>query len=275
MPNLSSFTRLFTGRRALIGVVHLEPLPGAPRSKRPLAVIRQAAERDARAYLGNGCDAVIVENFGDAPFFRDAVPAEVVAMMTGICVAVKAAAGGKPVGVNVLRNAARDALAVAIGAELAFIRVNVLASVAVADQGILEGDAARLLRVRRALAPDVAILADLRVKHAAPLRSADPAIEVEELAERALADAILVTGATTGRAVDPAWLGAVSAAAKRTPVIVASGVSASNVADCATAHGFVVGSSLKRGGKIDRPVDPARVRELRRAVDGLPRLTPR
>lgn len=260
-------THLLEPGKTLIGVVHLLPLPGSALATRSLAEVRRDALRDARTYFDHGCDAVIVENFGDVPFHKDRVPPHVVAAMTAIAVAVKDIAGERFVGVNVLRNAALDALGVAVGAGLDFLRVNVLASVSVADQGLIEGDAARLMRQRRALAPDVAVFADLRVKHATPLREGELEIEVEELTRRALADAVLVTGKTTGRAPEADHFDAVVAAAGGAPVLVASGVTAANVAGFSTANGFIVGSSLKVDGRIDAPVDPARVAALREAID--------
>jgi len=266
---MSLLSRFSARRRTLIGVVHLQALPGSPRSARSLREIRLAAVNDAKAYFKADCDGVIVENFGDVPFLRDSVPAVVVASMTALALAVKDVAASRPVGVNVLRNAACDALAVATGAELDFIRVNVLTSVSVADQGLIEGDAARLMRQRRELAPDVAVLADLRVKHAAPLREGDLDVEVEELTQRALADVVLVTGKTTGRAPSEQHLTSVVAAAGATPVMVASGISADSVHQFAAAAGYVVGSSLKRGGVLAAPVDPKRVAALRKAIDSL------
>src|SRR5207245_839512 len=102
--------------------------------------------------------------------------------------------GGKPVGVNVLRNDACAALGIAATVGAAFIRVNVHSGVAASDQGILEGRAAETLRLRDALGVPVAIWADVHVKHARPLDSEDVARAAEDAVERGLADAILVSG---------------------------------------------------------------------------------
>src|SRR5688500_13204076 len=84
-----------------VGVVHLPPLPGSPGYGDPDYVER--AVRDARTLADAGFDALIVENFGDAPFFKDRVPPETIAAMA--C-AVRAVREAVPlaVGVNVLRN---------------------------------------------------------------------------------------------------------------------------------------------------------------------------
>ena len=51
----------------LIGVVHLLGLPGSPRAV-PLVDAIERAVADARALEHGGADAIIVENFHDAPF---------------------------------------------------------------------------------------------------------------------------------------------------------------------------------------------------------------
>jgi membrane complex biogenesis BtpA family protein len=269
-PN-DRFLRCFGTKRPLFGVIHLEPLPGSPRFASSLAAIERRALADARACLDNGAAGLVIENFGDVPFRRDEAEPQVIAAMASIARAVRQLAPDAALGVNVLRNASLAALGIAVGTGLDFIRVNVLSGVAVTDQGILEGRAAELLRMRRALeAERVAILADVRVKHAAPLREAPLEIEIEELIARAGADAVLVTGATTGRPPSRRHLEAAVAAARGARVLVASGVDPLGVSDLAAADGFVVGSALERGGRAGRPVDPARVARMVAAIAALP-----
>lgn len=66
----------------LVGVVHLPALPGSPRAASSVAEIAKSAAADARALAAAGYDAIIVENFGDAPFFATKVPAVTVSAMT-------------------------------------------------------------------------------------------------------------------------------------------------------------------------------------------------
>ncbi len=97
----------------LTGVLHLPPLPGSPRFAGDIgAIVRQAAA-EARALQAAGFDAVMVENFGDAPFFPGRVDAVTVAAMTACALGVREAAPGLELGVNVLRNDAETALAIA------------------------------------------------------------------------------------------------------------------------------------------------------------------
>ena len=73
----------------LVGVIHLGALPGSPRAQDLGAVARSAAA-DARALEAAGFEAVVVENFGDAPFFPGAVPPVTVAAMTTCALSVRA-----------------------------------------------------------------------------------------------------------------------------------------------------------------------------------------
>lgn len=229
------------------------------------AVIR-AAKADAVAYERGGADAIIVENFGDAPFAKDAVPPETVAAMAAAGSVVRAAVK-LPLGFNVLRNDAHAALALCAACGGSFIRVNILGGVMVTDQGVIEGRAFEVLRARRALCPDAKILADVHVKHAAPLAPVPIAQAAFDTAQRGLADALVVSGAGTGKATDPAKALDVKRACPGVPVLIGSGATAAAVrAFDAAADGFIVGSSLKRGGQLFNPVDARRVAAMRRAI---------
>jgi membrane complex biogenesis BtpA family protein len=244
----------------IVGMVHLPALPGAPRFGGDFENDLAAAVRDAEVLAGAGFDAVLVENYGDAPYFPDDVPAVTVAAMTRAVAAVRAAVE-IPVGVNVLRNDATAALAVAAATGAAFIRVNVLSGIMTTDQGPIVGRAAEVLRQRRSVAPDVLILADVLVKHAEPPAGITLERAAEETAERALADALVVTGATTGRPPTMATVRKVKDAARHLPVLVGSGVTAATVARfLAAADGVIAGTSLKRSGVTTDPVAPGRAK---------------
>jgi len=258
----------------VVGMVHLPALPGAPRYDREAGRerIHEVARRDAERLAEGGVDAVMVENFGDAPFYPDDVPKHVVAEVTALARTVREAAD-LPVGVNVLRNDAGAAVAAAAAAGGAFARVNVHTGARVADQGILQGKAHETARLRERVGADVALLADVDVKHSAPL--ADEEYEAESLAEsteRGLADGIVVSGQRTGRATA---MDDVREAVERrdslgtgTPVFVGSGVTADTVADLlSVADGAIVGTALKKGGETTAPVDVERVERLVAVAD--------
>jgi membrane complex biogenesis BtpA family protein len=260
MLTRADFARRFGGH-AVIGMVHVAALPGAPMYGGSMQAIVDAALRDARALRDGGCDAIAFENFGDRPFFKDRVPAETVAALTRVIVEV-ASEVGMPFGVNVLRNDAASAIAIAAATGAAFIRVNVHTGAMLTDQGIIEGCAAETLRTRAALAPDVLIFADHMVKHAMPMVAIDEAQAAKDLRHRGLADAVIVSGAETGAEPDRRSVARVREALSDTPILIGSGLTESNAGTFADADGAIVGTSIKIDGRVDAPVDPDRVKRL-------------
>jgi hypothetical protein len=257
--------------RPIVGMVHLDALPGAPDSDGDRTAIREAMVRDARRLVDGGVDAVMVENFGDAPFYADSVPTHTVAEMAALVADLRDVVD-VPIGVNVLRNDADAAVSVAAATGAGFVRVNVHTGVRATDQGIVTGRAAETVRLRNRLAPDVDILADVDVKHAAPVADRPLAEEVTDLIRRGRADGIVVSGAGTGRETDREHLEAVVDARDRldadVPVVVGSGVTRGTVDEVLElADGAIVGSDLKEGGEVTAPVDAERVRELVAAAD--------
>lgn len=252
----------------LVGVLHLAPLPGSPRFGGDLDAIVRATAEDARLLEDAGFDAVIVENFGDAPFFPGAAPPETIAAMTACLFAARRATKGA-LGVNVLRNDAHAALAIAVATGASFVRVNVHVGARVTDQGIVEGRAHETLRLRRALgAEHVRLACDVDVKHAAPLAPRPLDEQTEELVLRGLADAVLVTGHGTGAPVDRADLATVKRSTSA-PVLVASGATHASVRELLdVADGVIVGSCLRAGGRAGGRVDAALAREFVRAARG-------
>jgi membrane complex biogenesis BtpA family protein len=255
MLTRSGFTERFS-RRAVFGMVHLGPLPGAPLFS-SIDEVLDLALRDAQAIAAGGADGFVVENFGDKPFTRTRVEAETVAAMTRVIVEI-AREVKLPFGVNVLRNDALSALAIAAATGASFIRVNVHTGAMVADQGILQGDAYETLRKRAALAPDVLIFADYLVKHATPMGE----MSAKDLRLRGLADAIIVTGSETGAAADPSRLREVRAAVDA-PLLVGSGITDENARQFIDADGAIVGTSIKTNGVVDAARVEALVRAFR------------
>jgi membrane complex biogenesis BtpA family protein len=168
-----------------------------------------------------------------------------------------------PVGINLLRNDALGAMAIATNTQAHFIRVNVLTGIMATDQGLIEGNAHQLLKYRRELGSKVAILADVLVKHARPLGAPNLTTAVQDTIERGLADAVILSGWATGSPPSLADLELATAAAKGTPVFIGSGATWENISQLMqSADGVIVASSLKRHGSIREPVDPIRVAQF-------------
>jgi membrane complex biogenesis protein, BtpA family len=225
------------------------------------------AVSDATALDRGGVDGLVIENFGDVPFYPDDVPKHTVAATTRAATAV-AAATDLPIGINVLRNDAAAAVSVAAAVGAAFVRVNVHAGARVADQGIIEGRAHDTIRLRERLGVDIGVFADIDVKHSAPLAPTGHSAEsFADTTERGLADAVIASGPGTGEAIDDDALREVVAERERhgldTPVFVGSGVRPATIADIlSVADGVIVGTALKRDAETTAPVDPDRVTDL-------------
>ena len=254
--------QIFKTPNPIIGVVHLLPLPTSPRWGGNLKAVIDRAEQEVTALASGGVDGVIVENFFDAPFTKNQVDPAVVSAMTLIVQRLMNLVT-LPVGINVLRNDAQSALAIATCLHAQFIRVNVLTGVMATDQGLIEGQAHQLLRYRRELGSDVKILADVLVKHARPLGSPNLTTAVQETIERGLADGVILSGWATGSPPNLEDLELASAAANGTPVFIGSGADWENISTLMqAADGVIVSSSLKRRGKIEQPIDPIRVSQF-------------
>lgn len=261
--------RLFAAGRPVIGMIHLPALPGAPHYTGDWPRLIERSLADAETLVSGGVHGLIVENFGDRPFYPRRVPRGTVACMTHLAGRVRERFPAVPLGINVLRNDGESGLAIAHAVGADFIRVNVLCGARVTDQGILEGIAHRLLRLRARLgAASIRIFADVNVKHSTPVGAGLPIEqEVADVIQRGGADAVVVSGAGTGEATDLALLKRVKSAARGVPVLVGSGVTAENVREYLPhCDGIIVGTSLKINGRSDNPVDPSRVEALMRCA---------
>ena len=248
-------------RNAVIGMVHVAALPGAPRFGGSMDAVIDAALRDARTLREGGCDAISFENFGDRPFFKGSVAAETIAGLTRV-ISIVVAEVKLPFGVNMLRNDAASAIAIAAVTGASFIRVNIHTGAMLTDQGIIEGRAAETLRKRATLCPDVLIFADHMVKHATPIVAADEAQSAKDLRHRGLADGIIVSGSETGAEPDVASFALVREALMEAPILIGSGLTEANAKTFAAADGAIVGTSIKIDGRLEAPVDPDRVARL-------------
>lgn len=258
---------LFKSAKPVIGMIHVQALPGTPAHRLPLDQIIAAAAGEARTYRAAGLDGVALENMHDVPYLRGAVGPEIVSALSLIARAVKEEFRGV-VGLQILAAANREAVAVAHVASLDWVRVEGFAFAHVADEGIIDSCAAELLRYRKQIGAErVQVWADIKKKHSSHAITADISLgETAHAAEFMRADAVIVTGPVTGRPPQPADI---QEAKTHTalPVILGSGMDAKNIAQfLLAADGFIIGSAFKRGGHWDQPLDPARIRSFMKQV---------
>ena len=254
----------------IVGMVHLGNLNPSSHGV-DIDAVEEAAIADALALKKAGFDGVMIENFGDAPFFPDRVPAHTIASMSRIAHSVSLALNqdfvAPTLGINVLRNDAQGALAVAASVGADFVRVNVLIGAMVTDQGIIEGKAHEVIRTRNQLAPKCEVWADLRVKHAAPLAERPLSEEAHDLWTRSGASAIIVSGSRTGAPLDPAEIDTIRSAVPDARIIAGSGVTPDQIPNLVPRlDGIIVGTWIKAEGKSSNPVDPERASRFVEAV---------
>jgi membrane complex biogenesis BtpA family protein len=263
---VNALERILGAGKRLVGVVHLAPLPGSPLWGGEIGVVSERAVSDAAALERAGFDGIIIENFGDVPFARGFAGRGAVAAMGAVGARVRDRVR-VPLGVNVLRNDPRSAVSVAAAIDAGFIRVNVHVGAAVTDQGVIESEAMETMRAIRATRPDLAVFADLMVKHAAPLGEFSLERSAADAVERGLASAVIVTGDSTGSAASLEEVERAAKAVPGTPVLIGSGVTIGTVGEALrVADGVIVGTAIMVDGRAGRPIDEARAAEFVRAA---------
>jgi membrane complex biogenesis BtpA family protein len=256
---------LFGVRRALIGMLHVPPLPGTPSAGPAIPQLIESMVAEARLYREAGYQGLLLENMHDRPYLKGAVGPEIVAAMSVVGREVRRAVD-LPLGIQILAGANQAALAVAHSCGASFVRVEGFVFAHVADEGLIEASAGALLRYRRHIgAESVRIFADIKKKHAAHALTADvPLADTAQAAEFFLADGVIVTGTATGHPADPDEVASVKRQVSL-PVLVGSGVSPDNLDRYAAADALIVGSWVKRGGVWSAPLDRERAVALARA----------
>lgn len=263
-----TFKDLFRDPKPLIACIHLMPLPGSPRYSGKMTEVYDTALSEVAIFRRYPIDGLIVENFRDMPFYPNKLDPETIAAMAAVTREIVNVVD-IPVGVNALRNDALAAIAIANATEANFIRVNVHMGAVVSDQGIIEGAAHKTLRLRSNLKSEALVFADVGVKHSAPLGRRGLAAETRDLTERGLADAIIVSGDSTGSETQTEDIDIVGQNTYL-PILVGSGVTRKNLGEIyPNVDGFIVGSTFKKDGKTDNFVEEKRVKGFTKKLKSL------
>ena len=264
------FKGLFPVSCPIIGMIHVQALPGTPGARFSPAEIIEIAVKEARAYAEAGIDGIAIENMHDIPYLNREVGPEITAMMTIVGAAVKKAAN-LPVGIQILAGANESALAAAQAANLDFIRAEGFVFGHLADEGMMNSDAGTLLRYRKKIgAEDVLILTDIKKKHSSHSISADISLaDTAHAADFFLSDGLIVTGSSTGRAAEIEDLREVKAETNL-PVLIGSGITPENVGQfLPLADGLIIGSYFKKNGYWLNDVEADRVKQFMDLVNGM------
>jgi len=269
MINKNNFLDLFPISKPIIGMIHLQALPGTPAYAGNDDFILDTALHEAEILTAAGVDGLLLENMHDVPYLKRQVGPEITAMISVIARKIKEQSG-LPCGLQILAGANIQALAAAKAAKLDFIRAEGFVFGHLADEGLIESDAAALLRYRKQIdAEDIFILTDIKKKHSSHALTADVGIvETAKTAAYFRSDGLILTGASTARPADLEELRQVKEAVDL-PVILGSGIQLDNLKSFLAADAFIVGSWLKKEGKWDLPIDKERVKKLMEEVERL------
>jgi len=267
MDKFAELERIFGTHKPIIGMIHLDPLPGSPRyDGMSMRELTELALQEAHTLAEGGIHGAIVENFGDYMFLKR-VPPETIAAMTYVAAHVAEAVPELVLGLCVLQSDAIAGMAIANTIGGKFIRVPYYTETYVVDAGLMESIAAETLRYRRYLGADVKIFADVHIKHGYPLSQRPIGLSARDAEHRGMADVILVTGLETGGETDPTDVKAVKEAVEYTPVFAASGVDEFNLPHYKEyADGIVLGTRLKYDNETEAPTDPKKLERFMHVV---------
>lgn len=249
-------------KAAIIGMIHLKPLPGSFGYKGSLDDVLKDAVEDAETLLQGGVDALMMENLGDSPYFKDNVPTHTVAFMTKIAVEMRRLTK-LPLGINVLRNDALSAVSIASASSADFVRINIHMGARVTDQGIIEGRSPETLRLMKFInAENIKIFADYNVKHSLPLAGKEADSMLEDLIFRGHAHSIILSGKGTGYPVTAEYVESIKKQCP-VPVTLGSGVNINNFEQLLSIADYaIIGTALKKNNELFGKVDIQKVKDL-------------
>jgi membrane complex biogenesis BtpA family protein len=246
----------------IIGVVHLMALPGSPLYANNLKQIYEAALKDAQTLKNGGVDSIIIENFGDTPFVKDSISKLTLSHFVNIVSEVTRNID-TTVGINVLRNDGEAALSIADATGSAFVRINILSGTMYTDQGIIEGKANKILKLKHSLENEIEIYSDVFVKHAVPPPGYTIENQTEELLYRAGADKIIITGDGTGKEIDYYELKKLRKIVPEGKLAIGSGVNEMNIIKYqGVSDILIIGTGFKVNKDVSKAVDQRSVEKI-------------
>ncbi len=265
-----TFQKRLSEQKIIIGMIHLQAMPGTPKNKHnPQYIINKAFE-EAKIYAQSGIEAVMIENMHDISYLNQAAGHEISTLTAIIAYEIKRKTG-LYCGIQILAGANKAALSAAYSANADFIRTEGFVFAHLADEGYIESSAAELLRFRKYIgAENILIFTDIKKKHSAHTLTSDVSIaETAEAAEFFLSDGIIITGSSTGKKADINELKSVKQAVKL-PVLIGSGITDENIHEFYPyADAFIIGSYFKVDGNWQNPPDAIRIKDLINTIKSL------
>jgi len=257
-------------RKAVLGMVHLPPLPGTPfYEEGSFRRTLEAAVESARALAEGGAGGCLVQTV-DRVYAtgEDSDPARTAAVALVVDAIAAATGEGFQVGVQLMRNALKASLAVAKVAGGSYIRAGAVVGATLTPHGMVEAHPLEVMEYRAKIgARHIKIIAEVASMHFRWFGEDKPVAEVARAAHSAGADAVALGHPDEQTTLQ--MIASVRDAVPGLPVILAGYTNHGNAARLlAAADGAYVGTCLERGGWGGQ-IDPARVRSYMDIVRGL------
>ncbi|NOZ46978.1 MAG: BtpA/SgcQ family protein [Chlorobi bacterium] len=267
---MKNFKSLFPEKKPIIGMIHLQALPGTPFNKFSPKVIIEKAVEEAKIYLDYGIDSILIENMHDLPYLNRNIGHEITSLMSIIGYEIKKITN-LPIGIQVLAGANMQAISVAYSANLDYIRAEGFVFAHIADEGLMNADAAELLRFRKQIgAGHILVFADIKKKHSSHSITKDLSIlETAKAAIFSKCDGVIITGNATS---EPIHFNELEQLAQNIdfPIIAGSGITKKNIATYYPhCDAFIVGSYFKKDGLWSNEIDKKRIMDLMKIVADL------
>lgn len=234
----------------IVGMVHLQPLPGNAAYRDNKRELEEAAIEDAKTLIDCGVDAIALENFSDWPQYSTEIPLEAYSVMLNVASRIRSFCPC-PFGVNIEMNAFRQewAMAYAVGAD--FIRLEAFVDNRAGSFGYLEACSTPLAKIMKDYPSKTMLFADV---HTAETYG-NPNIPINEAAQNAKnhdADAVIITENDENKKITTEDVKSMREAVGDFPIIVGAGVKPNNVLDYLEyANGAIVGRGFKTGERVD------------------------
>jgi len=246
--------------KAIIAMCHLQAMPGDPYYDRDKGMqwVLEKAKEDVKALQAGGVDAIMFSNEYSLPYLTRVRPETVAAMarIIGQLLPIISV----PYGVNCLWDPIAS-LDLAVATDAKFVR-EIFTGVYASDFGLWNTSCGETVRHQRQIgAENVKLLFNIVPEAAKYLADRD----IESIARTTVfncrPDALCVSGATAGTALDPEILRLAKGAAGRTVVLANTGCRIDTIESLLQiADGAVVGTTFKFEGKFENQVDVTRVK---------------
>ena len=257
---MQKFRSIFKIELPVIGMIHLQALPGCPRNVHSPSQIIEAALKEAEILKKAGIDSIMIENMHDVPYLNGDVGHEVSSLMAIIAHEIKKLTG-LPIGMQILAGANQQALAASNAANIDFIRVEGFVFAHIADEGFINAQAGELLRYQKQIAADhIAVFTDIKKKHSSHTITQDVTLlDTAKAAQFFLSDGVVVTGNHTGTPASIEDLAGLKNGLDF-PVMIGSGLTLENVSTYAPlCDAMIVGSYFKDNGHWENDLNYDRI----------------